>query len=61
MRGVAGCLTRKMSVGEAVRACAAPAAKVLAHRALRDVGRRVDEATLRDIERLCEGTIAWAC
>ena len=61
VRDVGGCVTRKMSVGEAVRACAAPAAKVLAHRALRDVGRRVDEATLMDIERLCEGTIAWAC
>lgn len=29
--GVVGCLMRKMSVGEAVRACAASAAKVLVY------------------------------
>ena len=53
-------MTRKMTIAESVRACAVPHAKVLAHRTLRDGERRMDAATLRDVEKTCEGVIAWA-
>lgn len=54
-------LTRKMTIAESMRLVAWPEAMTLAHCALRDVGRRMDDATRSDVDRACEGVIEWAC
>ena len=43
-----------------MRACALPAAEVVAYRALRDVGRRANNAAMRDAETMCDAIAAWA-
>ena len=53
-------MTRKMTIEESLRLVARPEVMTLAHRTLRDVGRRLDEATRSDVDRLCEGVLDWA-
>jgi hypothetical protein len=52
--------TMRMTIGEVMRACAVPAAEVAAYRALRDAGRRANDAAMRDAETMCEAIAAWA-
>ena len=54
-------MTRRMTVTESIALCATPHATVLAYRTLRDCGKRMDEATLSDVKRLCDGVAEWAC
>jgi len=57
---VARDICRKMTIEEATNLVALPYAMVMAHRALRVLGKRVDDATRVDVERLCESLVAWA-
>ena len=61
MGRVRGGMTRRMTVTESIALCATPHATVLAYRTLRDCGKRMDEATLSDVKRLCDGVAEWAC
>ena len=57
---VARDICRKMTIEEATNLVALPYAMVMAHRALRVLGKTVDDATRVDVERLCESLVAWA-
>ena len=61
MAGARAGATRRATVAECVAMCAMPRIATLAYRTLRDCGKKMDEATLSDVKRLCDGVVEWAC
>jgi len=61
MAGARAGATRRTTVAECVAMCATPRLATMAYRTLRDCGKKMDEATLRDVTRLCDGVVEWAC
>ena len=59
--GMRAGITRRATVAECVAMCATPRIATLAYRTLRDCGKKMDEATLNDVKRLCDGVVEWAC